>query len=210
MSLQSVIDTFTTILNRDDCTAAQAQIFVLQALSRIQRDCRLPSMERTLIITPTGTTNMFPVPTDLIQPIDVLVQDVTSGRFQALTKKSYRELLKYDPTDRPKVYARNQTQIWIAGSVGAGQQIMFIYYGNFSPFATINDDNEMTASTPDLIVYGALSYAADNFEHPSAQAWEARYQAIKAEVMAMAIDLDSEGGPQYVQSLYPNDDWCWE
>ena len=207
MSLQSVIDTFTTILNRGDCTAAQAQIFVLQAISRIQRDCRLPSMERTLIITPTGTTNMFPVPLDLIQPIDVLVQDVTSGRFKALAKKSYRKLLEYDPTDLPKVYARNQTQIWIAGSAGTGQQIMFIYYGNFSPFASLAADNELTASTPDLAVYGALSYAADNFEHPSAQAWEARFQQIKTEVMAMAIDLDAEGGPQSVQPLYFDDDW---
>ena len=210
MSLQSVIDTFTTILNRDDCTAAQAQIFVLQAISRIQRDCRLPSMERTLIITPTGTTNMFPVPLDLIQPIDVLVQDVTSGRFKALTKKSYRKLLEYDPTDLPKVYARNQTQIWIAGSAGTGQQIMFIYYGNFSPFASLAADNELTASTPDLAVYGALSYAADNFEHPSAQAWEARFQQIKTEVMAMAIDLDAEGGPQYVQPLYSYETDCWD
>ena len=210
MSFNTTLATFQAILNRDDCTTAQATAFLTQAISRVQRDCRLPSMERTLIITPAETTNFFMVPADLIQPIDVLTQDVTSGNFYALAKKSFRELLRYDPTDLPRVYARNQTQIWIAGSVGVGQQIMFIYYGNFSSFANGDADNELTASTPDLAVYGALSYAGDSFQHPSAPAWEARYQAIKAEVMAMAIDLDAEGGPQYVQSLYPNDDWCWE
>lgn len=207
MSFNTTKATFQSILNRDDCTDAQATAFLQQGISRVQRDCRLPSMERTLIITPEATMSNFIVPTDLIQPIDVLVQDVNTGRFKALAKKSYRRLLDYDPNDQPCVYARNQTQIWIAGSVGVGQQVMFIYYGNFSPFADADSDNELTASTPDLAVYAALSYAADSFQHPSAQAWEARYQAIKAEVMAMAIDLDAEGGVQYVQPLYFDTDW---
>ncbi len=170
MSLQSVIDSFKNILNRDDMTDAQAQTFVLQGISRIQRDCRLPSMERTLIITPETATNMFVVPTDLIQPIDVLVQDQT-GTFYPLVKKAFRDATKVSATDLPRVYARVQTTFYIFGSVPIGRQIMFLYY--------------------------------------SAQAWEGRYQAIKTEVMAMAIDLDAEGGPQYVQSLYNDMEPNW-
>ena len=59
MSLNSLVQQFQTLFNRDDCSNAQAQIFVLQGISRIQRDCRLPSMERSLIITPAQPMNFF-------------------------------------------------------------------------------------------------------------------------------------------------------
>lgn len=208
MSFNSMKASFQNILNRDDCTDAQATTFLQQGISRIQRDCRLPSMERTLIITPETATNLFPVPVDLIQPIDVLVQD-QAGNFYPLVKKAYRDALKVDPQDLPRVYARVQTTMYIFGTVPVGRQIMFLYYGNFSSFATGDADNELSASTPDLAVYAALSYAADSFQHPSVQAWEARYQQLKTEVMAMAIDLDAEGGPQYVQSLYNDMEPNW-
>ena len=208
MSFNTMLASFQNILNRDDCSDAQATTFLQQGISRIQRDCRLPNMERTLIITPETNTNMFSVPLDLIQPIDVLVQDA-AGNFYPLVKKAFRDAAKVDSNDLPRVYARIQTTIYIFGTVTAGRQIMFLYYGNFSPFATADDDNELSASTPDLAVYAALSYAADAFQHPSAQMWEGRYQQLKAEVTSMAIDLDAEGGPQYVQSLYNDMEPNW-
>jgi len=208
MSFNTMKASFQNILNRDDCSDAQATTFLQQGISRIQRDCRLPSMERTLIITPETPTNMFSVPLDLIQPIDVLVQD-SSGIFRSLVKKAFRDAVNVDSNDLPRVYARIQTTIYIFGTVTTGRQIMFLYYGNFTPFADEDSDNELSASTPDLAVYAALSYAADTFQHPSAAAWEGRYQQLKTEVMAMAIDLDAEGGPQYVQSLYNDMEPNW-
>jgi hypothetical protein len=208
VSFNTMKASFQNILNRDDCSDAQATTFLQQGISRIQRDCRLPNMERTLIITPETTTNMFSVPLDLIQPIDVLVQD-SAGTFYPLVKKAFRDATKVDSNDLPRVYARIQTTVYIFGSVPVGRQIMFLYYGNFSSFASGDDDNELSASTPDLAVYAALSYAGDSFQHPSTQMWEQRYQQIKTEVMAMAIDLDAEGGPQYVQSLYNDMEPNW-
>jgi hypothetical protein len=217
VSLNSVVSDFQTLFNRDDCSDAQAQTFVLQGISRIQRDCRLPSMERSLLITPSEAMQFFMVPTDLIQPIDVLVLD-QDDRWRALDKRPYREVIRLQNHPIPIAYARMQTQIWLGGAAADGQQVNFLYYGNFSPFdAAGDDDNELTASTPDLALYCALSYAGDQYEHPATDRWEARYQAIKAEVIQMAIDLDAEGGPQYVQSVYPPDGgaasipgpWAW-
>jgi len=143
------------------------------------------------------------VPSDLIQPIDVLVLS-QDGRWRPLDKKPYQEIVRLANLPRPIAYARMQTQIWLGGAVPANQQVNFLYYGNFSPFAADgSNDNELTASTPDLALYAALSYAGEQFEHPATDRWEARFQAIKQEVIAMAIDLDAEGGPQYVQSVYP-------
>ena len=200
---------FATILDRDDCTDAQADIFLQQAISRIQRDCRLPSMERAQLITPTDVAmTQFPVPIDMIQIIDVLVPRMgdIEGRMRALKKVSYRKLMEYSTLAPPTVLARSQTMLYVRGAVPVGNQLQFLYYGNFSPFATPDSDNELSASTPDLAVYGALSYAGDYFEHPLAAQWEARFQQIKTEVEAMAIDLEVEGGVQVVEPIYCVDD----
>jgi hypothetical protein len=174
-------------------------------MSRIQRDCRLPSMERALLITPDAPMASFPIPTDLIQIRDVLVPS-SWGTMRPLSKLSYRALGMKNPLDCCQWYAREQTMIYVAGNLGIGEQLQFLYYGNFSSFATADSDNELTSSTPDFAVYAGLAYAGDHFEHPNADRWEARYQSIKAEVIQMAVDLEAEGGPQSVQPIYHMDD----
>jgi hypothetical protein len=210
MSLQGVITGFQNVLNRDDCSATQAQTFIVLGMQRIQRDCRLPSMERQLIIDCEGLTNMIPIPADMIQPIDIIVNPpggAPPARPKALKKLPYRKLIDISPQRWPEAYARMQGQYWIAGTVPSGATIQLFYYGNFSPFASLSADNELTASTPDLAVYAGLSYAGPDFEHPNAQVWEQRYQEIRAAVQQMGDDLDAEGGPQSVQRVYGQDEW---
>lgn len=205
MSLASCIASFQQIFNRTDCSDAQAQTFLLQAMSRVQREVRLASMERIILTTTTGVIQWLPVPQDLLEIIDVLVPTF-SGAWRPLEKHSYRQLARMDALNRPHSYARLQGQIWFKGSIPAGSQVQLIYYGEFAPFADVNADNEITASAPDLIVYGGLSYAADAFEHPSAVQWEQRYQSILMDVIQMNIDLEMNGGPQEIQPLYHHED----
>jgi len=202
VSFNDMLNDFQQILDRDDCSTAQATTFLQQGMSRIQRDCRLPSMERAVFITPTtDPMTYFPVPLDLIQPIDILVPTI-GGTSKPLVKLPYRELLRISPLVRPQAYSRYQGVYQIRGALAPGDQLQFLYYGNFSDFATPDSENELSASTPDLGVYAALSYAGDNYQHPNTDRWEARYQEIKAEVMQMGYDLDAEGGPQSIQPLY--------
>lgn len=217
MSYNTMKSDFLTILDRDEVQpggpqAAMADVFLQQGISRIQRDCRLPSMERAMLVTPTDTPmTQFPVPTDLIQMVDVVVPNTAavtgSGQMKALKKVAYRKLMEYDQTDLPRAFARYQTLIYVRGAVPVGQQLQFLYYGNFSPFATPDSDNELSSSTPDLAVYAALSYAGDYFEHPLAAQWEARFQAIKLEVQQMAEDLENEGGVMVVEPVFSNREW---
>lgn len=203
MSFNSMKSTFTNILNRSDCSDAQATIFLQQSIQRIQRDCRLPSMERALFVTPTEVPmQFFVVPPDLIQPIDILVPKEDGVGSKPLTKLSYREVVGVNPLIWPRYYARYQGVYQIRGALLPGMQLQFLYYGNFTPFETADSDNELSASTPDLAVYGALSYAGDLFQHPSTNSWENRYMEIKGEVEQMGIDLDAEGGPQAVEPIY--------
>lgn len=199
-----MLSDFKLILNRNDCTDDLATTFMMQGIARIQRDCRLPSMERSLVMQPNAATNFFTCPKDLLQPIDLIWTD-NSGQAHSLEKLSYRQLILRSTQSDPVCYARLQSQYWIAGSVNPGTFLQFFYYGNFTAFETPDSDNELSASSPDLAVYAALSYAGEHFEHPNTDRWEAKYQAIKTEVAVMAIDLDAEGGPQAVQSTV-----CWD
>jgi hypothetical protein len=205
MSYNSMLADFKAVLNRDDATDAQLAVFMGQAVSRIQRDLRLPSMERSQLITCNGPVNMLVVPKDLVQLIDLIWVSGDAARAvepKALEKLPYRDLIRKNDLVLPRWYARSQTQYWIKGSAVEGEQFQLIYYGNFSNWASGDSDNELSASTPDLAVYAALSYAGDFFECDQTAQWEARYQAIKAEVQQMATDLDAEGGPQVIQPLY--------
>ncbi|MES1994446.1 MAG: hypothetical protein V4457_12855 [Pseudomonadota bacterium] len=211
MSYQDMKDDFVAILDRDDMTTAQADIFLRQGMSRIQRTCRLPSMERAQLITPTTfAMSEFPVPTDLIQIIDILVplSGNSVGQMTSLKRLSYRRLMEQPSTATPFAYARGQTLIYLRGSIPIGTQLQFLYYGNFSSFASTTADNELSASFPDFGVYAALSYAGDHFEHPLTAQWEARYQSIKTEVQSLAIDLETEGGVQVIEPIYAYNEDC--
>lgn len=197
---------FKAILNRDDCSDAQANVFMTQGMQRIQRDCRIPSMERQQIINvgPSGAP-MVLLPADLVALQDIIWTPgpaALCSTARALKKTSYRDLLNKQQLSFPEWYARVQGQYWIAGTAAEGDTLQILYWGNFSNFPTADSDNELSASTPDFAVYAALSYAADYFEMSLAAQWESRYQAIKAEVQMMADGLEAEGGPQSIQSPY--------
>lgn len=201
MALQDCINAFQSILNRSDCTDAQAQTFLLQSISRIQRKERLPSMERVNLTVTTGPVSWISVPLDLLEIIDVIVPN-QFGVPEALHKLSYRQLQKISTQSLPQAYARLQGQIWIAGPVPTGATIQLVYYGEFAPFASVLADNEITASAQDLVVYGGLSYAGDSFDHPSAERWEGRFMQLLGDVQDMAEDLENNGGPSAVQNNY--------
>lgn len=208
MTFNDMVASFQNILNRTDCSDAAATTYLQQGISRIQRECRLPSMERTLIINvEDAPLTFFPVPADLIQPIDVIVpDDCDMSRSKPLDRIPFRKLVRMSKDWWPGAYARSQGVIHIRGSLPAGNQLLFLYYGNFSDFASADSENELSASTPDLAVYAALAYAGDAFRHSAADRWEGRYQEIKGEVINMAVDLDGEGGPAAVAPLYADPD----
>lgn len=205
MTYLEMLTRFKTILDRDDCTDAQARIFMSDGMIRVTRDLRIPSMERALLVTPTDyVMTQMPVPTDLIQIIDVLSPRVgtMTGQMTSLKRLSYRALMDLDNTQDPYAYSRFQQQIYFRGAIPIGTQIQFLYYGNFSDFTDDNDSNELSASFPDVAVYAALKYAGDYFEHPLTAGWENTYQQLKAAAIAMGMDLENEGGVFYVEPTY--------
>jgi hypothetical protein len=201
MSFNSVVATFTTLLNRDDMTASQANVFVQQSINRIQREMRLPCMERTQLITSQSAITWIPVPQDLLGLQDIVLPDLC-GIPRPLIKKPYRQIIQYDPNCYPSTYGRFQNQFFFGGTVGPGTTVQVCYWGEFTPITDPTQDNEITVSQADLIVYGALSYAGDFFESPNTDRWEAKYEGIRESIKALAEDLETNGGPAAVQAMY--------
>lgn len=203
MSYQALIDDLKSILNRDDCTDAQADTFLRQGILRLQREVRLPSMEREMSTTIVANgTSFIVLPSDLLQIIDVYVTDGNSTNPRALVKKSYRELMGYSTSAFPQAYARYQNVIKIAGNLSVGAIVTLLYYGTFASLTAWTEDNEVTLGFPDAAVYAGLPFAADSFSHASGDAWEKRYTSLRDALRNEAADLEMTGGPQEVTALY--------
>ena len=202
MTFNEMKSRFQSILNRSDCDDDQATICLQDALGRIARTARLPNMERTVITTVRDQPEQFlAIPPDLLQVIDIYVDDC-QGQPQALDLKSYRDLLRYPKGGEPFAYSRFQGTFVFRGAVPKGRDITLLYYGEFSDFPNGDSENEISASNPDLVIYGALPFAADIFDHPSKDAWEARYQSMLSEVIGLGADLDTLGGSTAINSMY--------
>ena len=67
---------FKALLNRTDCSDALADTFIDQAITRIQRTLRIPSMEKTQNYSISTQVASIIVPADLIE-----IMNIYSGQF---------------------------------------------------------------------------------------------------------------------------------
>lgn len=203
MSLNAITASLQAVLARTDCTQAQAQAFVLQGMAMIQRDLRLPTMERQAITTTTGYTDWVAVPGDLIELIDIYVPDIITSYPTPLVKKPYRTLITMDPQDLCQFYSRIQNQYWMRGQAPPNTTVTVHYYGTFTAFsADGTSDNEISSTAPDLCTYAGLVFAGAQFRHPNLQTWLATYQQLLAQVESATIDQEMKGGPAEIPSMY--------
>jgi hypothetical protein len=199
-------------LNRTDCTTTLAGYFVNDSIRRIERAVRLPCMERQLIVTATGTMDYIMVPPDLLQIRGVLgpSMDPNNTIGLPLKKIDFDQLLRLPRLNAwPRYWAREQNQIYVRGAATTGQAITLRYYGQFSPFTPASGStdpgtgtNEISLIAPDLITFGALSFAGDYFEHPKAADWLTAYNGLLEEVQQIGDTLENDGGPTAVQRMY--------
>jgi hypothetical protein len=194
MTLGEIRSQFTSLLNRRDCSATQADIFLRQGLSRLQRVVRVPSMERAhyIIGEPTNIES-FTVPVDLLQIQDVFVDGYP------LEKVPFRTLMKMrhsggNAAGQSSHYARVGASIYLFPAMAATKEMVLTYYGEFGPLADDSASNAATDGLADCMVYGALSFAGDYFKHDSAAEWEAKFKGLVTEVMDQSNQLENSGG----------------
>ena len=217
MSFADIRATTLDWLNRSDCTVIRANGFVQQAQARIQRELRVPAMEKSVsaALDTNGLYSSINIPSDFLETQRV----EADGRIiRATTPEHLLEMRSVSIATSP---ASSINPVTVAGTVVPGAPSFFArvqgqlllmpfptsyatlyYYGQFAPLIVDTDGNSLLDFGWDCLLFGALSYAGSFFRMDEVQEWEARYVAERDALRQLGQDADSGGGPMTVAAAY--------
>jgi hypothetical protein len=186
---------FVAVLNRTDLSTTLTELFINQAMVRCQRDLRTPAQENQGSTTIEEGFSSVTVPVDYVSMIAVMCDN----KYVTYLPLSRFLELEETGTGTPMYWCRLGTTFQFRPVPAVGKVVDIYYYGEFTPFT--EDDAETTISVvaPDLLIYGALSYAGDYFIDERTASFEGRYMSILQALQDQAYDAD---GPGIVQPTY--------
>lgn len=188
MNKQGIRNQVLGLLNRNDCPNELADTFIEQSMARIQRTLRVPSMERGSSVSVNAE-----LPDILVIPQDFLNMKYLYSGSTLLEYVDLQRFLQYPVSvDVPRVYTRIQGQFKVKPTPVAGTEITLIYYGEIPNLTTDTSENFLTVAAPDLLVYGALTYAATYFLDERKAAFEQDFTRIYQELTEQALLTEME------------------
>lgn len=181
---------FQGLLNRRDITPSLTNTFMGFGIQRIQRELRVPAMEKKAIATTDGSPNIL-VPGDLLQIISILYS--TAYTQNKLVRVDLQSALRsaQQPGD-PTVYTRDVSNFVVGPCPPAGTPLSITYYADASNLSADTDHNWLTDGAPDLLIYAALSRAADYFLDERKKLFEETYKQIGEAWQQMALQDELE------------------
>jgi hypothetical protein len=174
-----------TVVNN---SATLVSTFINQSIMRIQRELRVPFMEKQILYTiPEGFTKLA-IPSDLLALKGIMVDADGDGVLEyELSRKDLSTVVQASQLPgHPTVYAR-QGSSWVLGNMPAtGSQVLIYYYAEFA--ALPNDDAENTCLKVawDVVLNGALSAACDYLDDERIERFENRYSQITKQLQEQA------------------------
>jgi hypothetical protein len=191
------------LLTRNDVTNDLLDTFIDQAVSRIQRTLRIPAMEKAVTYTVTDITpETLLIPNDFLSIkhlyIDgYLLEYLDVGRF---IQMSYGAT-----TGTPRFYTRLQGQFQITPTPVKDSTVTLVYYGEIPDLVTDTDMNFLTEIAPDLLIYGALTFAAVYYIDERKPGFEAEFTRIYGEVEEQARIAEMEQSAMRIAPAYDVD-----
>lgn len=202
MNLSQITTQFTALANRRDLTAnaALVQTFIDQGVMRVQRQLRVPAMEKSVNVTITAPYVGLVIPNDLLELIRIV--PAASDDITELNKCDLpRALNLAQIIGAPKEYAR-QAGLWVLGPApGIGDIIRVDYYAELTPLINPTDTNSITIIAWDLIMYAALVQQAIYYKDARKADFEEQYQTALGLLQDQADD-DEENGAAAVMPTY--------
>lgn len=185
MAYSDVKTQFQAILNRRDITPTLVDTFMGYAIQRIHQEMRVPAMEKVVTLTTDGTAELD-VPGDLLQFISVHMNDDNNGR-RKLTRTDLATILqKASYQGQPEYYHREGGTIYLGPMPPDDQSVFIHYYADSTALSADTDTNWLTEVAPSLLVYAALTFAADYFIDDRIKLFEDRYTQIRDNLINMA------------------------
>jgi hypothetical protein len=194
---------FEGLLKRRDLTSTQRDAWIQQAISRIQRKLRVPSMERSGNYT-TDSSGEISIPDDLVQlksiTVDATPTDLSARTLQEVLQ-TRKNLVGYPPT----MYCRRDGSYLLAPFPAVGTVVTVDYYAELGALVADTDSNWLSDIAPDVIIYGALSLACDWFIDKRADRFEQRFEQFAQELQDQG-DLDELNNASMAPAhAYPED-----
>lgn len=207
MNKSAIRAQFKALLNRNDCTNALADTFIDQATGRIQRTLRIPTMERAVEVTfDDALPDSFILPADFLEFIDLYREDATGGaKLRHVPRSTFLRMPKVG--GEPCVYLRTGASVQVKPTPAPGTTLSLIYYGELTDLIAETDSNEISDIAPELLIYAALSLAADYFVDERRDAFEAVFTRTYQELEEQTRALEFSGGDYAVQSPYQGIDY---
>ena len=202
MNYGEVKSHFEALLNRSDNTSALSTTFIDQGTRRITRQLRSAMNEKVQVITLTQQTASITLPSDFIEFISLYYRDRELIR---LPNSQFRKFADNPVQGRPDHFTRQQEAIFIHPQPSDGNLTLY-YYGDFDALSADSDTNALTTTAPDLLIYAALTYAADYYLDERAPLFEQKFQAFLAEIQQQADDQELNGSTQQIAPAYRYED----
>lgn len=198
MNKAQIRSQFLGLLNRNDCDTATANTFIDLALGRIQRTLRIAPMERQEILTTNDVgDNLITIPQDFLSMKYLWCGD------KMLEFRDFATFLTIPDTQgTPLYYTRVRGGLLIKARPEVGTEINMVYYGQFDPLDTDTSENALTNIAPELLIYGALSFAADYFFDERKPMFDERYANIYAELEEQSRMVEWDQSTMAVQPAY--------
>jgi hypothetical protein len=214
MTLGELKAQFKGLLNNNVVNKNDALIttFINQSIMRIQRELRVPFMEKQILFTIPESYTKLAIPADLLELIAIMVDTDNDGILEyELTRTDLTRVMRETqvPGMSPRVFTR-QGGSWILGpKPGAGSQVLIHYYAEFAAVSADTDTNTCLKVAWDAVLYGALSAASDYLQDDErGPKFEGRYGQITKQlqdqadsdeltadaVMAPALPIGSDDG----------------
>lgn len=187
---------FKELLNRSDCSDALADTFIDQSITRIERNLRIPPMEKSYSYTISLTTSEVLIPSDFLEAINMYYANTSVNR---VSMNRFLDVSVGNETGTPLYFTRQGTNFKIYPSPTSGSLVLN-YYASFPVMTSDTDENDLALIASDLITYGALSFAADYFLDERGQLFESRFTQLANELQGQADDAESSGTVQVIQA----------
>ena len=194
---------FNDLLNRNDITAALTKTFIDQGIARIQRNLRTPLNESITTYTVSGQTGSFTLPNDFLEIISLYYDD---NELTRIPMSKYRAVATSPIAGNPTTFTRQQSNLLVHPQPASGNLVLY-YYSEFPVMTANTDENSLAQVGSDLIIYSALTFAADYYLDERGGLFEQKYLQFLTEMQEQANDQEMNGGTQQIQPAYTYTDY---
>lgn len=206
MNLSQIRTKFLAILNRNDCSTDLANDFIGMAQTRLERTLRVPGMEK-MSLTTGGDPSVSPTESIVI-PADFLSLKYLYSGHTLMENKDLGHFLKLhqdigaSPYADPKYYSRVGSSFLVKPTIPEGSVVTMVYYASQPQLLADTDTNFFSNVAADLLIYAALSYAADYFVDDRVQTFEGRYSQLYADLEEQGRMTDMEQSAMAISPAY--------